>query len=441
MTHAHLTRKKNDKLSSPELTIFLTPSQKMARPREAPVGVGEAASLLVPGFQRETYAISPPGVGTRGDGGDYGVHPRDGSRTTGVVSRVPWCFALLAVATASFIGTMGTVTALHGSWNTAPRLDLPLLGALQCDNAFSVPPEAPSDRFSYPFMKLASLADQVYLLCVDCDNVVAPAAWRGKVRLVNGRVIDECVKDGDLDHWHRASFSHAVAVAHASANGHDVVAIVEDDARSDFTVNFSDDEYDRLERLIRPSYGGVSDETTAGTDNTDSKWSWNFLRFGYRPFAIEQANENNPESKGSSFCPEQCSCTRTSHNTCLVSQSGCDLRSSEAYLVNRGVFSEFTHRLQGGVVDYDVLQSFDNMMVLTPMVSYQEKLDISMDSQRDLQRTFGQVCAQGEMPAGVPTLRSRSPREGLAFDPENQGRGDFPWDVKVLALPHEMAQS
>ena len=70
------------------------------------------------------------------------------------------------------------------------------------------------------------------MLCMECDGIVAPSAWRGKVLLVNGKIIDECVKDGDLDHWHRASFSHAVAVAHAALRGRDVVAVIEDDAVS-----------------------------------------------------------------------------------------------------------------------------------------------------------------------------------------------------------------
>jgi hypothetical protein len=41
---------------------------------------------------------------------------------------------------------------------------------------------------------------------------------------------------------------------------------------------------------------------------------------------------------------------------------------------------------------YNVLQSFDKMMLVNPMVSYQEKLDISMDSQRTLQASFKSSC-------------------------------------------------
>ena len=61
------------------------------------------------------------------------------------------------------------------------------------------------------------------------------------------------------------------------------------------------------------------------------------------------------------------------------------------------------------------------MMVLSPMVSYQENLDISMDAQRDLQRKFRRACTQGDAPS-VPTLRATTGGDlpGLAL----QGAGD-----------------
>jgi hypothetical protein len=43
---------------------------------------------------------------------------------------------------------------------------------------------------------------------------------------VDGKKIDECVQDFNVDHWHRASFSHAVAVAHARTRSYNNVAVV-----------------------------------------------------------------------------------------------------------------------------------------------------------------------------------------------------------------------
>ena len=391
----------------------------MARDRPAPGLAGEAASLLIPARCEEEGASSSKGsFGTRGDDG-LPVTRRDvGWSRISVVSRVARVLAAVAAVAAAVAATTAVAGASGVAFHAPRQSSLALLGDLQCEGAFSVPREASSDRFSLPFTTLASFADAVYLLCVECDGVVAPPAWRGKVLLVNGKIIDECVKDADLDHWHRASFSHAVAVAHAAIRGRDVVAVIEDDARSDFTVQFDDAEFARLRHLVRP---------------TDKQWSWNFLRFGYRPYQMEEA----AAAAGAAYveaCPERCACERTSARSCLISQSGCDLRSSEAYLINRGAFEDFTHRLQGGVVDYDVLQSFPKMMVLSPMVSYQENLDISMDAQRDLQRKFGRVCARGDAPS-VPTLRAAT--QGGLPGLEQRGAGD----TDQLWAPRGFAQT
>jgi len=90
--------------------------------------------------------------------------------------------------------------------------------------------------------------------------------------------------------------------------------------------------------------------------------------------------------------------------TCAVESSGCDLRSSDAYLVGRSAYNSYIHRLQLGVVDFDVLQSFDKMVLVNPMVSYQEKLDITMDSQRDLQAAFRHKCVGSGPASTLPVL-------------------------------------
>ena len=90
--------------------------------------------------------------------------------------------------------------------------------------------------------------------------------------------------------------------------------------------------------------------------------------------------------------------------TCAIAGSGCDLRSSDAYLVSRGAYNSYIHRLQLGVVDFDVLQSFDKMVLVNPMVSYQEKLDITMDSQRDLQAAFRHKCVGVGPSSALPVL-------------------------------------
>ena len=275
-------------------------------------------------------------------------------------------FATLAVGTKG--GILGS-----GGGGGLQALDLaqPYLGALDCEAAFTVPAEGPSDRFSYTFVKLISMAEFVYVLCVDCDKIAVPSPWRDKVRLVNGRIIDECVQDFNVDHWHRATFSHAVAVADARTKGYNNVAIVEEDSRSDFTVVFSDSDYEEFQKLLK------------------SPAKWNFIRLGWRPYGMAGLEGDNKDALG---CPQQCRCASAGARMCVLQGPGCDLRSSDAYFITRGAFNDYIHRLQQGVVDFDVLQSFDKMMLVNPMVSYQEKLDISMNLQRKLQSNFKLAC-------------------------------------------------
>ena len=283
-------------------------------------------------------------------------------------------------------------------------LDLALLGALECDSAFTVPSsERGVDRHSYTFTKLVSMADFIYILCVGCESIRVPSAWRGKVLLVDGKVIDECMQDYALDHWHRATFSHAIAVAHARSKGYEVAAVVEDDARSDFTLQFTDQDYDSFNATLQ------------------TRDLWTFIRLGYRPYELEQ--------NGNQECSDRCQCEKVDERTCVIVAPGCDLRSSDAYFVHRGAYNDYIHRLQQGVVDFDVLQSFPKMLLVSPMISYQEKLDITMDAQRDLQGLFKEKCMRSEGAWLSARLRARgetetTPQESSVGKSVEGGGGD-----------------
>ena len=261
-------------------------------------------------------------------------------------------------------------------------LDL-ALGALECDSAFTVPSsERGVDRHSYTFTKLVSMADFIYILCVGCESIRVPSAWRGKVLLVDGKVIDECMQDYALDHWHRATFSHAIAVAHARSKGYEVAAVVEDDARSDFTLTIHGPGLRFVQR-------DASDPRTVDL----------------HPAGIQAVRAGAKRQPG---VLDRCQCEKVDERTCVIVAPGCDLRSSDAYFVHRGAYNDYIHRLQQGVVDFDVLQSFPKMLLMSPMISYQEKLDITMDAQRDLQGLFKEKCMRSE---GAWTAREVA-REG-----------------------------
>jgi hypothetical protein len=96
-------------------------------------------------------------------------------------------------------------------------------------------------------------------------------------------------------------------------------------------------------------------------------------------------------------------------------------------LVGRSAYNSYIHRLQLGVVDFDVLQSFDKMVLVNPMVSYQEKLDITMDSQRDLQAAFRHKCVGSGPASTLPVLDGAKAQ--LAPAPRGLERGSTSLDA------------
>ena len=66
------------------------------------------------------------------------------------------------------------------------------------------------------------------MLCVKCEEIKIPSEIFEKVTLVNGKALDLCDKadgvEGDpafvpMDHYLRASMTHAAAIADAAAHG------------------------------------------------------------------------------------------------------------------------------------------------------------------------------------------------------------------------------
>jgi hypothetical protein len=68
------------------------------------------------------------------------------------------------------------------------------------------------------YVAALDLAEHVYILCVRCDEVEVPAVLMPKTTLISGRVFDVCDQADhyDLNHYKRASLSHAAAVSDAS---------------------------------------------------------------------------------------------------------------------------------------------------------------------------------------------------------------------------------
>ena len=216
--------------------------------------------------------------------------------------------ALLGVVFLAAVGPIGPWGETRG---LSPDVTQPYLGLPGCKSAFTVPAEDPATSTRPRSRSWSAWPNRFTSSAWTAGRSRCRARGGTKVLLVDGKRIDDCVKDHHMDHWHRATFSHAIAVSHARARGFGNVAVVEDDARSDFTVVFSDADYEDFATLLRQPA------------------RWNFIRLGWRPYALETAIGDG--------CPRRCRCEEVvGARTCAIAGSGCDLRSSDAYLVSRG---------------------------------------------------------------------------------------------------------
>jgi hypothetical protein len=191
---------------------------------------------------------------------------------------------------------------------------------------------------------------------------------------VRGKVLDSCVPS-ELEplisgHGYAVSLSHAAIIALSLRTGLDSVAIIEEDAMlEEMEINTSLS----LQHLLHEG-------------------NWKLVRLSFRPYFFEI------KSSGTSYaCPDQCVCRNRpgdDKGLCHISSAGCDLRSADFYLVNHFLFEELILRLldvseTARVIDYSVLQSFNDYWVASPQISYQNKLESVYPA--TLQKGFGEL--------------------------------------------------
>jgi hypothetical protein len=70
---------------------------------------------------------------------------------------------------------------------------------------------------------------------------------------------------------------------------------------------------------------------------------WSFARLGWRQYTLEIAP--------AAACPQQCACQMVGNKLCFVAGAGCDLRSSDSYIISQRYFKWTLDQLiQGGTV-------------------------------------------------------------------------------------------
>jgi hypothetical protein len=238
-------------------------------------------------------------------------------------------------------------------------------------------------KFSVHATKLAALADQIYILCTECSLGI-PEDWRAKTSFVHGFRIDECLKTQGIDHWHKASFSHAHALMDAQKKQHKTVAIIEEDV---ITRDFADGGVGW--RMLLDNLGHVRDTMRLEKD-------WRTIRVGYRAMFIDRSIESVSKLEGKETCPKDCRCEKKNAFTCIMRQSGCDMRSSDFYLVREAAYQPIIDKIyEGYTVDCEALREVPNQIYITPQLSFQGTLDLKLQTQIQMGEEFMQKCAVG----------------------------------------------
>lgn len=250
----------------------------------------------------------------------------------------------------------------------------------ECPEAFIRPQVGDKSDWDVSYLASLNLADQVYVICVDCAGLLIPERIAHKTLLVDGKIYDACDQADSigLDHYKRASLSHGAAIADALIKQFGKVAIVEDDSTSPEGEHAV---------TLEPS-------DLHGFAQAMKQEDWSFFRMGWRQFTLEM----NPTME----CPQECKCDVRTSKLCFVSNGGCDLRSSDSYIISERYYRWTLDKLiNGGTVDYDVLPRAPGVLLTLPILSTQKRLDINIEHQAAVSDLFMERCLTGGVPEEV----------------------------------------
>ena len=309
------------------------------------------------------------------------------------------------IACGAIIGAVGDVSAVGVfSWG----FFRPNLGEITLDWAKGMTDPArrgpnPS-KFTELTIGLSHYADRLYIICTDECDMPVPAELGDNVMMLNGKELDKCNAIEDYSHWIKATQSHLQAITHAQTTDAEVIMILEEDSMGDPSVKWTEGNWLQLNDVL---------------DNRD----WNMVRLGYRPFPFE----SNP---GIEACPESCRCEQVGETLCWLQNGGCDLRSSDAYMVHRRAFGEYGSKMFGGtIIDNGVLQGMSRQVFITPQVNYQTHATSdysSVQHQRDVSAVFMERCQLGM------TKTQAAAAMGAAEGTESEGRVALLGDRKTI---------
>lgn len=236
-----------------------------------------------------------------------------------------------------------------------------------------------SSTISHEIVEILALIDHIFVISLEGCDIKLPLQLRSRSSCIKGRVLDGCVPEkyirGKYNHAMKVTFSHAMILHMSRVAGYKHIAVLEDDIS--FVRRFlSPRIFDDFSRLLQSD-------------------SWNLIRLGFRPYFLQE--------NGAQPCPDRCRCkldTNFGDHLCEMRQSGCDIRSSDFFILHSGQF----HGLEAHLVDIDLensrriidvhpLRSIGNQWLFLPHISYQKSLDIPVDYQLGAGALYVKKCA------------------------------------------------
>jgi hypothetical protein len=219
------------------------------------------------------------------------------------------------------------------------------------------------DALHAPIMAVFRAVDQVYVLCMSCDNFNRtklqrwPVEAAEKVVLWSGPKSDEkyCPKESgkckmggfsiNADHTAKASFAHYGMVADAASKKFKQILILEDDFCWNTNTEWEGHEVEAFEHFLAHQFNG-------------------YLRLSFYGYLTEWFKESNGN------VPHACACKLDNSHVCQI-KKGCDLRGSEAYVLHHSLFPMFvpghTHGGNEMWIDMWPRIELETQLVLPPL--------------------------------------------------------------------------
>ena len=288
----------------------------------------------------------------------------------------------------------------------------------ECESAVRDPTAwGDSPAFSETLLGLLPYADFTYIICTHCEDFVVPERLRGKVKMVHGLEVDECLDLDSQTHWVKASVSHGAAIAHAKKYGYASAAVLEEDVTSaPAPYAWQNGDFQELNAFL-------------ATEGPGEK-KWHAIRLGYRPV--------DHESNSMVRCAKECECEAVGTALCFLSAPQCQLHSSDGYILRDTMYDYMLSMVSaGGVIDYGVLQGVPGQIVLTPQITYQtgyaDQADhTDIQTQLDTTRKFYDSCMK---PAADAAARANAVGASALGGLEEQERA---W--KAMTSPEAVAK-